>query len=290
MKLRLIDFDIKTNIDDIRKKYKHVTSSHSFSALMLWQWTMNLSIYIEDEVFAVKCGKRGDNTWFFPCGEDKAKIRIIASLLANNEDGPLHFIYVRKEDLLFLEKYFGGRFSINSTPNDSEYLLDRKEQVQIAGHNFKNVRNGINYVQKNFNVEVVPLVCETLVNELEVVKTWENHKHSASWITDDDASYFFLENIEKFDCLGIVVKVDGEPFSLAAGYPLSDDTYDFLICKQKYPESGFGSYTKYQFFKTIPEKYKLINIEEDMGIEGLRKMKHLMRPVGIIDMYEAFEI
>ena len=43
----------------------------------------------------------------------------------------------------------------------------------------------------------------------------------------------------------------------------------------------------HEFAKMLADRYPLINIEEDLGLEGLRRAKTLYSPVDLMKVYEA---
>lgn len=63
--------------------------------------------------------------------------------------------------------------------------------------------------------------------------------------------------------------------------------FDISLGKQSCYITGMAEYTRHALCSFLPEKYSLVNGEEDLGIEGLRRMKQRMRPVGLLRMYEG---
>lgn len=75
--------------------------------------------------------------------------------------------------------------------------------------------------------------------------------------------------------------------AIAAGYPLCEDVFDLVLVKQVECLTGLSVYARNQLVRLLPEKYKWINAEEDLGVEGLRTMKKQMKPTEILKMYNA---
>ena len=63
-----LTLSMKDTIEGIRYENGHITASHAFASLFMWQKEMGLSVYLEENLFAVKCRMQGENAWFFPCG------------------------------------------------------------------------------------------------------------------------------------------------------------------------------------------------------------------------------
>ncbi len=97
----------------------------------------------------------------------------------------------------------------------------------------------------------------------------------------------YLYDWAGLDARGVLVYVDGVPRSVTAGYPLSGDTFDLSLSKQNVRLSGLAVYSRWMLIRSLPERYSLLNGEEDLGLEGLRRMKRIMRPIGRVEMYEG---
>ncbi len=96
-----------------------------------------------------------------------------------------------------------------------------------------------------------------------------------------------LQNMQKLGMTGILVFVDGIPYAVAAGYPISKDTYDLFLAKEKSHLAGVGYFVKREFFLSLPKQYQYLNIEEDLGEEGLREMKKRLVPIRMNEIWEG---
>ena len=95
-----------------------------------------------------------------------------------------------------------------------------------------------------------------------------------------------LENLEDFNMQGAVLYVDEKPVAMTLGSEISPNVYDINFEKALREYDGVYSVINNEFAKTLT-KYKYINREEDMGLEGLRKSKLSYNPVIILDRYNA---
>lgn len=107
---------------------------------------------------------------------------------------------------------------------------------------------------------------------------------------DDFSVIRLLQNWEALECSGILVKIDGKTVAAIAGYELAHDRYDYVFSKTEGQIQGIADYTKHAFAELLNDKYNILNIEEDLGLQGLRTMKQLMRPSGKEKMYKAYYI
>lgn len=276
----------KEDIEKIRNHYQHEFSSHAFPSLYLWRKQMGLTLYLEAEMFAVKSEWRGKNAWFFPCGKEEAIIRFLKKHI---EEADFKLCYAREEDIQILKKHFPNEFSFSRDVASDEYIYEKEEHRILAGKKYANLRTQIHKVEKEHSLRTERLSEHTLSDALSVIKNWSGKKHPESILevgdgeTDEEALYLFKElGIE-----GVIIYVDGVPCAVVAGYPLSEYTYDLFLAKERERISGLAYYAKREFFLSLPQQYQYINIEEDLGIEGLRKMKKNLSPICMNEVWEA---
>lgn len=286
MDTKLLKLEDRQKIEYIRKKYNHDTSSHAFASLYIWKDDMKLSLYLKDEMFAVKSDLYGENTWFFPCG---CKEDICDFLKEVMKIPNLTLLYIRNEDKIFLEEYFPEIFSFVERPDSHEYMYDRIKQQDLQGRKYSKLRNHINRVTKDHDLSYSNLNKENLDLAIDIISKWDNtsQENTTLFMTDKNASKTLLLNANKLDVSGILIYVEDIPYAVVAGFPLSKDTFDICVAKQKNNLSGLSVYAKNRFIKSIPNQYKYINAEEDLGIEGLRTMKNQMKPIGQVKMFEG---
>ena len=120
-----------------------------------------------------------------------------------------------------------------------------------------------------------------------VCRSWAHPTASPEGLRDARACDCLFDNWLELEARGVIVYVDGEPMSVTAGYPLSEEIFDLSLSKQSRRLSGLSVYSRHALIRSLPEEYQLLNGEEDLGIAGLRQMKELMRPVSMIKMYEG---
>lgn len=85
---------------------------------------------------------------------------------------------------------------------------------------------------------------------------------------------------------GAVLYVEDKPVAMTLGSEISQNVYDVNFEKALREYDGVYAVINNEFAKTLT-KYKYINREEDMGLEGLRKAKLSYNPVIILDRYNA---
>jgi hypothetical protein len=99
-----------------------------------------------------------------------------------------------------------------------------------------------------------------------------------------------IENMEVLQLCGGIFYVDDEPVAYTLGEELAQGRV-FVIHFEKAvlrkEHAGVYQYVNQAFAAVLPDKYKLINREQDLGDPGLPQAKESYRPVGFVKKYRA---
>lgn len=151
---------MKDTMERIRYENGHITASHAFASLFIWKKEMGLSVYLEEDLFAVKCRLRGETHGF-----SRGRKRRYGTLSAGASAGRgLLFCYMRRKDAEFLEQEFPGRFCIREREADHEYIYDRKEQQELKGKEFLAARKYIHRLTAAHVLEWEPVCSGNLAD------------------------------------------------------------------------------------------------------------------------------
>ncbi len=287
------DLQYRKKVEQIRQKYGHELSSHAFASLYLWRRAMCLTLYIGKDMYTVRCGYKGNNAWFFPCGDER---EIIEFIHCHRNETDFSFCYMRKEDMEFLNRYFPDEFEINRTESSDEYIYERKGHQELTGKLYANVRTQLHKAKREHIFQIETLSKDNVSIAGKILEEWEkkdnplakvNMTQKGFLVKNDREEREALQNMQKLGMTGILVFVDGIPYAVAAGYPISKDTYDLFLAKEKSHLAGVGYFVKREFFLSLPKQYQYLNIEEDLGEEGLREMKKRLVPIRMNEIWEA---
>lgn len=286
MEVKEFDISDKKRFEEIRAKYEYNTAAYSFISFYIWKDVLQFKLYMEEDMYSVWCGKYGDNTWTFPCGSLEDKIRFVNNKINEND---FEMIYLRREDKEFLDKHFPGVFLVEEKEECNEYIYDREAWEALEGKKYGAMRNHIRRADRDNVLRVEEITCDNVDEVYDIIELWDSYREDVGSLgdTDKEASKLLIKNYRRFDEKGIVVYVNDEPYAVVAGFPISDEMFDMCLAKQKSILPGLSVYAKYMFIANLPKKYKIINAEDDLGIEGLRNMKKQMQPIGQIEIFFA---
>lgn len=276
----------REHINRLLKRCQCDYSSHAFDSLYLWRQSLDLTVYTEEELFAVKCGKCGRNQWYFPCGERDFVKRFLEKSM---EDRDFELCYIGEKEKAILEALFPEQFIIERDECSDEYICDIAGHMRLAGKFYANVRTQLHKAEREYSCVTRPLNMERRADIQEILKSWSQNKRESKHALFDGAlaEKEALENMTTLDIEGIMVYINNEPCGVAGGFPLSEDTFDLFLSKEREHLSGLSYYVKHELFRYLEGRYRYVNVEEDLGNEGLRIMKTSLFPIGKNKMWRA---
>lgn len=265
----------------------HGLSSHAFPSLYLWQTEMDLLILLEKDFFTVKFGMKGDNTWFFPCGAQNK----IYDFIAGRMDAPLFSLhYLRTCDVVWIERNFPDQWNFRRAPESDEYICDIAEYIALQGSKFAEIRRKIRKLDKSYTITIQTIGKANMEDAMGVVSQWKQATHPIGehGLTGEEIAEQALLERTLLDVTGIILYMDDIPVSVFAGFPLSRDTLDIVIgkCIPDAPK-GTAYYALRECFKQCGGTYTYCNHEEDLGIEGIHRMKASFYPISKTPIWEA---
>ena len=94
---------------------------------------------------------------------------------------------------------------------------------------------------------------------------------------------FLIENMEDLGVVAAAVRVEGKIVAFSLGSSINNDTFDVHIEKADRNFEGAFAIINQQMAEHLPQNFKYINREEDLGLEGLRKAKLSYHPYMLIE-------
>lgn len=187
-----------------------------------------------------------------------------------------------------LETMYPSKFSFVRSPENQDYIYLSEDLATLAGKKFHAKRNHISKFYRTYsNTRFEVIHGSNIKDALTVVHGWcnENGIYEADNYEVRAINEAF-ENMESFNMSGAVLYVEDKPVAMTLGSEISQNVYDVNFEKALREYDGVYAVINNEFAKTLT-KYKYINREEDMGLEGLRKAKLSYNPVIVLDRYNA---
>ena len=168
-----------------------------------------------------------------------------------------------------------------------DYLFRRDDLATLSGRKLHRKKNLVNVFLRNNQCVAKPLLAEYADDALRILERWRQQQEAPG---DYDAAREALENMEALQLCGGIFAVNDEPVAYTLGEELARGTmfvvhFEKAVLREKH--RGLYQYVNQAFAAVLPEKYELINREQDLSDPGLRQAKGSYRPVGFVKKYKA---
>ena len=286
-------------VERYMRAYGESSCQHSFTALFTLQEKYGSRICEKDGFLFVlreKLCSPGERVYLAPMGGGDRRAAYAAILSDAHAYGcRAVFQTLTEEHSSFLQSAFPGQFTVTEQRDYAEYIYSTEALCSFAGKQYADKRNKIHKLQREYEdrLSVRRLSPDDAGEIMEAEREWFLANASPQ---DREALYCEMLTIKRqLDCFeqlglsGIAMELDGEMVAFAYGVALNDSCFDGLIAKAS---------------REIPNLYKLLyreisrlcaapcpyfNWEEDVGVEGLRRMKTEYGPIALLRKYLVSE-
>lgn len=174
--------------------------------------------------------------------------------------------------------FSNDEFVKTSNENDSDYLFFTEKMKTYPGKKMHKKKNLLNQFLRAHQPRMTPLTPEVREDALTILDIWQE----ASPQELDTSDYFqtkeALELHDELALVGAMYYADGKPMGFIIAEPLNEETFTIHFAKADIRFKGSYQYMFSAFAKEYCPNYLYINLEQDMGKEGLRKTKLSYRP------------
>ena len=304
----------------------YIGSDAGFANIYLLRKKYGTLIALQDGfLFRYYNGQGSRRGYAFPLGEGDLPQALAAIEADARESGrPLEFCLVDEIRAQQLRDYFGAVFAaegahLHFTENrgDSDYIYSAESLATLAGNPYKKKRNHVSRFNRTYSdYEIRPLTPENYADALEVEKKWLKIEklddlanpdcectcecEEAAWAerSEDEKSRFseycaICEALENFDELGMkgaVLYVAGVPVGMTIASEIASGVWDIhfeKVIDEYAVNGGYAIINKLFAEKLWVTGAHLINREEDINIEGLRKAKLSYYPMILLNKIHA---
>ena len=195
----------------------------------------------------------------------------------------------------FLDKAFPDRFEIAEDRDLAEYMCRTEVVAKFPGGAMERKRTEVHAFWRAFGDRaVVTLIAPEDVEEIRaferlwVAQNEETHdmhalRREARMIDDQ------LKHFDALRLVGIVLRIDGIVQGFAYGARLSERCYDAIVEKGDKDIPHIYRVLRMESGKQCAEGCEYFNLEEDVGVPGLRAMKLAYQPEYLLRKYVAIE-
>jgi len=181
-----------------------------------------------------------------------------------------------------------NKWQIEDDRNSYEYILDTSQQLLLEGSDFSRQRRRVNFFEREHSSDTIDVqyyqeidneTKEVFLHFISAMPFNSNEESSQQNYAEPIAIRNNLEQSSVFHKEALIVRINGEIASFAIISHLGDKTVAINHLEANYSVQYIFQYTIYQLAKILKEDgIDEMNIEQDLGIEGIRIFKERLQP------------
>ncbi|MCD8096260.1 MAG: phosphatidylglycerol lysyltransferase domain-containing protein [Ruminococcus sp.] len=267
---------------------------YCFANNFAWRRLNNTLIDFYDD-FYISCSFRGSQPIFtFPAGvklDDSGRNKYfeLFGLLKKQAEEQGHRLIissVTKENLEWIKSEYGEKIAVSGDASSFDYIYSSEDLASISGRRYHGKRNHIKrlkdkpYEVRRIRPEDFDYCIAFAANSYNV-----KNKDSFSSVVEQYAIHKFFSDYDSLELDGVILYSDDKFAGFAIGGQLNSDTFDVHIEKADANIQGAYPMLCNELAKIAADKFKYINREEDLGLEGLKKSKLSYHPLYLLEKY-----
>ena len=268
--------------NQVFKNNPPVISEFTFTNLYAWRDAYKFQVALWDNFIIIRSDSQKQSRFLNPIG--RGNIRTVIENILKNTSGTFIRIPEATKSLFSEDE----RFKIEEDRDNSDYLFKMQDLITLPGKKYDGKRNLIRKFKSTHSYEYIKLQQTNAPECLKFEEAWCLLKDCAGvegLNNERHAIREMVKNFSAFDLIGGAIKIEREICALAIGQKLNKDTLVLHILKADPNIIGLYQVIHNEFLKQEGKAFQYVNMEQDLGIEGLRKSKLSYHPVKMIKKY-----
>jgi len=264
------------------KNYPPDISEYTFTNLFAWRNYYRFEFGIVSGYILVRAFIRDAFVFLPPIGPGNEGAFLKKVIIETGSP----FIRVPEPLALMLKSESG--LIVTADPDNSDYLFNVQDLILLAGRKYDGKRNLIHKFKSSYNYEyssfegMFPRICLDFADEWCVMKDCEGEEGLKR---EREAVGEMCDSFNEFSLLGGAIRVSGKIKAIALGERLNHNTLVMHVLKADPSIQGLYQTMFNEFLLREVRSFEYVNMEQDLGIEGLRKAKRSYQPVAMVNKY-----
>lgn len=283
MKFEPFSLEHKKEFDRIFREQKLLSADSTFTNLALWKFDREIEVAFNSDFLVVKQHFKDQDlpNFLFPVGD--GNLEQVINKLKNSFEKVI-FRAVNNEQKEQLSAI--AQCEATPTPENSDYLYSVQDLIDLKGRAYHAKKNFVNRFVTKFRTDYENLNSSNQEELLSFIKNWfanAPYKNDA----EEQGILGFVKNFELFNARVGILRADEKIAAFTVSEELSPEMV--VVHIEKADPSFAGSYQSINKIHLESEwsGKKIVNREEDLGIEGLRKAKLSYHPIGYVDKFRV---
>lgn len=291
MDFRPIRLEDKPLIEHYVKAWKLINSSYTFTNLFIWGHSDNILIAEEQNALYIMFRFGGRIKLLAPIPadtrDDYARAVSVGADHLRSIGEPVRFVYASEGIYeAFLKQCPKAHFELDR--GNCDYIYNSADLITLSGKHFHAKRNFINRFHSTYpDYSFVRITPDMEAECASVFSEWLHNKDVLlpGMEGEGPAITRLIRNMEALCVFGGGIKVGGRLIAASFGEFITPNIGLVHIEKANDLYSGIYPMINQSFSSAYFSDTELINREEDMDIEGLRKSKLSYHPKTLIEKY-----
>lgn len=178
----------------------------------------------------------------------------------------------------WLDCFDEDEFDRTYSENDSDYLFFTEKFKTYPGKKMHKKKNLLNQFIRNYESLLLPLTKDVVEDAIGILDLWQEQSPQEMAASDYSQCKEALEMAQELGLTGAMAFADNKPAGFLLGEPLNNDTFTIHFAKADIEFKGVYQFLFSRFANDFCPEYEYMNLEQDLGSEGLRKTKVSYRP------------
>lgn len=278
-----IELSDKPAFDDAFKRSPPEISEYTFTNLYAWRRAYDLEVSSRDGFLIVLC-RNPEQAFFPPAGP--GDLTAVIKKFSNEVNIP--FIRVPESIIPSFENC--GAYSFLPDRDNFDYIFDSGELIRLEGRKYDGKRNFIRNFKSAYKYDYLEVSVDSIGEVLSFQDYWcvEKDCEKVKSLRDESAAVKdMLLNLKDFGLMAGALRVDGKICAVCVAEPLNPDTLVIHVLKGVREIAGVYQTVFNEFLRRHTGGFRYVNMEQDLGIEGLRRSKESYHPVSMVKKYVA---
>jgi hypothetical protein len=257
-------------------------SEFTFTNLYSWRQAYKLNISGFENFLIVRSDSGIQKRYFYPIGI--GDIRAVVKIVLKDSPGIFIRIPESYKHLFDSDRHFN--FELDN--DNSDYLYRASDLIDLPGGRYDGKRNLINKFKSMYSHEYVKFSQENILESFEFEEAWCSIKgceNIEGLNNERQAIKEMINNFVVFKLIAAAIKVEDSIRAIAFAQELNPNTMVMHILKADPDILGSYQVMLSEFLAREAQGFEYINLEQDLGIDGLRRSKLSYHPVDMIRKY-----
>lgn len=296
LEFKELTLEVREQLEPFFNAREFLSCEYNFNVMYLWSNHYQTKYALTEHFLVLSEVINGEFITLMPmCKEEFFEEAFEAVLEYYKENNlPFKMYVVDKPFKDFVVRKYGNTFDIISNRDYFDYLYDGEKLRTLVGKKYSKKRNHLNafyseydgrYFYRKLTTDDKKTVCHFL-------RKWKSNKGETTDALDEELSAIckILSHIDQLDIKAGAIFVDDQLEALSLG-TLTNNGKEAVIHVEKANENIRGMYPLINQLFLINEfpNVEIVNREEDLGIEGLRKSKLSYVPIKVLKKYSIIE-